>query len=1282
MQQACPDTANYKGGVQQLQPPGHPCSSTASAAIDMDWAGAIGLELGMFLSSDEDEVEEVLPPPARANTSSAEHHSELPTAVGIASCIDALSTTHGEEEVEEDAEDDSAAAQPAAPQPAARSRGRRTKLVMQILSEGKAAAAAAASQGGQQQPAKRSRDDICAGARAAKRAKRPPLLTETHVPQARARQCFSPEQHAALKNIIYSPTAGGGSAAVTASLLNVSRTWLPNVHLACAEEMIVQDERAFHTMLLELHRLQKAGVVEPMQFTLFRMYDETPEKFRTLTASGSSVEADCCTAKVLACQREWCMLFAHQGSTFQSTAVGESSAPPAGFGVHDRSDDPGIEYTTVFGGLTTSLVPMQNQTAELLLTATERMAWLPPDCQALVEELFPRRTLVSTTDMHGSNVRAEYAMANQLAADCIQPPAPFAAEPHCRHHARAKHSRGWNCVQVRCEMHRSHSCELRTHDLVAATVSGVLNVGLSLRIPGIAGCFRRALRLYISEPGRLVILHGKPPREAIVWRKAISYLFTRLPTRQSRTRAAVIGRLCNGDWQKIDRLEHYCPPGCCPKGPAQTLDKFCRHLVPALTKRLPMIFPRRKWIGSDESLDDCGWLLACHGILLKLFEEATSPAGTHTAHPPPARGPQPRPAATAAAPQAPAARIRAPPPAVQLQEPGSSHQQPDSTAPLPAAALPATALPAAALAAAEPPAAEPPAAAPPAAAAEVEAQSREDNAIKRASAMGFLDDEPLAHIVLLRIVLEPFRTLKARLLECSSAAWRERQLSPIIGQRVYPLTRSWHADEAEDSLVDLTSVMFKPSAWDALGDRKQLDGLWAVNAFRLLARAGAGILELLIAEQRVYPYKLFATLDQPDLCDDVASDFAERPCMFDPVSASICSDHASAVELCSPAARSKIMSIAELVQTSTAKVECGHAAVRRRARGQVQTHAPSLAIHSAHRAIARGRRLVSEAWPTRSGLQHLPGVTDSDPGQPAVQPEPPGRGSGGGGCRRAHCHEAKVPFSQAGVTYRSLPPDEVVRLKKIGTYATQLHRSGVRHPFGQRVRKGSNREAKALGRRKQLVRLAHAKWDRDSELAAVRADFDNRNDLMGAAIAVDKTNTKTALQSEQALLQRLRQHATAMSAVSTPGLCSPDDMFEEPGGLLVPARRTAPDREADSDSDCQAVSQAPPPAAICNSQRLRSQWHLPRRLESVEAAVLALGVGAGSGVVAHGVAWEARHTVITGAECPKIGRLPPVSLCQRAGRCICRDAGSDRAAVYRSIQAVLKAFVVKAGALA
>ena len=550
----------------------------------MDLAAALGLELGM-LSGDEDDVDDVSHPPALASPISAERRSQLRT--GMASCINALCAMQGAEEVEEQEEADTCgstldlgpiSAATVAAQPPAPRRGRRSNAAMRILAEAAVKAEDAAALLGQQQPVKRSRSEICAAARAQKKAKLPLLLTDTAVLKGQAQQCFSNAQQKALRNILYSTSSGGSSATMMANLLGVSRLWLPHVRLACAEEIIAQDESAFHDMLLKLRDLHTARLVEPMQFTLFRMYDETPEKFRTVTASGSSVEADSCTAKVLACQREWCMLLACRRSASQLTAPGESTALPDGFGLHDTSDDSVSEYTAVWGVLTTSLVPIQNQTAEVLLTATLRKAWLPPGCQALVEDIFPRRILVSTTDMHGSNVKAERATAAKLAGDRPRLPA--------NHH-------GWHCLQVRCEMHRSHTCELKTHDLVSATVSGVLNVGLSFRIPGVAGRVRKSMRLYIREPGRLVIMHGTPSHEAVAWKTAIINLFSRQPTRHSKSRAAVISGLCNGDWRIADRLEHYCPPGCCPRGLSQTLDKFCNHLVPALTGRLPMIFPRR-----------------------------------------------------------------------------------------------------------------------------------------------------------------------------------------------------------------------------------------------------------------------------------------------------------------------------------------------------------------------------------------------------------------------------------------------------------------------------------------------------------------------------------------------------------------------------------------------------------------------------------------------------------------------------------------------------------------
>ena len=1209
------------------------------------------------------------------------------------------------------------------------------------MAEATIASAAAASLGGQQQPAKKSRRDILAGARATKKSKREQSHVGTAVLKGKAPQCFTPQQQTALNNIMYSTSAGGVSAVMMAQLLKVSRSWLPQLHGACAEEMMAQDESAFRQMLIELRQRHKEGLVEPIQFTLFRMYDETPERFRTVTASGSTVEADCCTAKVLACQREWCMLFAQPGRVTQPAELGNAAGRPVGFGMDHNTDDSTTQYTSVWGVLSTSLIPIQNQTAEVLLTATRRMAWLPPECQAIIEALFPHRALVSTTDMHGSNVKAEKAMSLELAVDGPETIEHFAAEQRGLHSAKAKRSCGWNCVQVRCEMHRSHTCELKTHDIVASTVSGVLNVGLSLRIPGAAGRFRRALRKFICEPGRLVILRGEPTHEVITWRTAINDLFTRQGTKRSRLRASVIGRLCNGDIRRRDRLEHFCSENCCPGGLQQTQDKFCRYLVPALTKRLPMIFPRRKWIGSDESLDDCGWLMACHGLLPTLFEESTAPAtaAAPAARPPPARGPRPRPAgpaALAALPRAPAAVGGAPPAALQWQEPDHAVPPPAAApqAAVPPAAVPPAAVPpAAAPPAAAPPAAALPAAAPPAAAppADHEPDSREDNEIKRGWARTFLADEPLAHIVLLRVVLEPFRILKARLLESSSAAWRERQLMNG-GQRTHPLTRSWHACEAVDALAELTLLMTTRKRWDALDTSKLRDGLWTVTALRLLARAGAGIRELLVAEQRVYPYKLFAMLGQRHLSEEVAADFAERPCMLDPVSASVFREHSSAVELCSQAAHSKIMSIAELVQTSTAKVECGHAAVRRRARGQVQTHAPSLAVQSALRAVARGRRLVSESWPVRSGLRLKPGQSDTQPGQAVhhaqrVQPRGLKRGApsendvmagaaskrprrtGGGGSWRVYCHEELQKegntFHGLGVAYRALDPTARARLKHLGSFVSAAHKSGILHPLGRRRRTGCNRAFKALDRRKKGAKLAKATWDRNAQLVSVEAEFADRTDLMGDVIAEDRRCTTRTLQAEQALLKSLRQHAVSMGFASDPGLCPSGDVYDEPGGLLFPPGGSMPDGGADggadSGSDSSAGSPAPqragsagsraplraavascpaPQLAAVATQHLRSLWHLPRRLENVEAAVLALGIGPGSGVARRSSDWEARHTVITGAECPKIGKLPQSSLCQRAGRCTCKGSGKTSALLYHRIQHVLRHFVLPAGA--
>lgn len=380
------------------------------------------------------------------------------------------------------------------------------------------------------------------------------------------RKKLSVAELAALKFMLYSPSAGGAAAAYVAATTGLDRRQLPILQAVAGQMLLEQDEQALIDVLKEVRKLQDEGLVEPLQFCWSRAYDETPEKFRTFTVEDGVAVGDATVAKVLAAQRSWSMLLrrtpagraeaglAVSGAAAGPEGAGRAAAVRCGLAQEDDAEVAG-DFIEVHGELATSLIPVSNATAGVMLAATRRVSWLPPDAQALVESLFPRRSLWSTADLHASNGRVERAMAQSQSS--------------------------WQCGHIRCEIHRASTCELKAQEVCAETVSGVLNLTLAFRAPGMASRFRSLLAKHLRKPGMVERLHGTPPLAATDHREAVYALFSRHSGARSQRRVAVLRQLANGDIrQRV--VQHYCNPNCCPGGLAETVRKMCKYLAGAL----------------------------------------------------------------------------------------------------------------------------------------------------------------------------------------------------------------------------------------------------------------------------------------------------------------------------------------------------------------------------------------------------------------------------------------------------------------------------------------------------------------------------------------------------------------------------------------------------------------------------------------------------------------------------------------------------------------------------
>jgi hypothetical protein len=310
------------------------------------------------------------------------------------------------------------------------------------------------------------------------------------------------------------------SASAISTMLGVDRRRVHDIMVAAASLHLDAEAAAFMSLLEHLARAKREGRIRGLLFAHKRSYDETPERFRTM--SGSSGELNAATAKVMACEQSFSLAFAvvraggacgaeppaFQGShcldasgtcaleAALSTVLEEDLAAPGVQGSNPSAHPP-AQFVQLHGRLGTRLRPMDRQTAELAKATVQDIMTLPEAAVALVEEVFPTRVQVVVTDSHKSYVKAEAALARTQPA--------------------------WTQLHLKCQVHRAHSAHVKsTTSLLPSLESSLVNLTISLQ--GAMNRVRIAMAERIHQ--QLVIYHdGEPSAEALAWRASVEALF-------------------------------------------------------------------------------------------------------------------------------------------------------------------------------------------------------------------------------------------------------------------------------------------------------------------------------------------------------------------------------------------------------------------------------------------------------------------------------------------------------------------------------------------------------------------------------------------------------------------------------------------------------------------------------------------------------------------------------------------------------------------------------------
>lgn len=132
--------------------------------------------------------------------------------------------------------------------------------------------------------------------------------------------------------------------------------------------------------------------------------------------------------------------------------------------------------------------------------------------------------------------------------------------------------------------------------------------------------------------------------------------------------------------------------------------------------------------------------------------------------------------------------------------------------------------------------------------------------------LSFLSSEPLPRLLLVRVVLSPLKDLIVEQHRLS-AGWDDIQIHHEVralaagglpaGRRDYRVLLAHDSLATRRCLQELSEIFVSERPWTLLPDDNDMSLSDMVLAgFRMLARAGAAVTQLLLARHRHYPYKM------------------------------------------------------------------------------------------------------------------------------------------------------------------------------------------------------------------------------------------------------------------------------------------------------------------------------------------------------------------------------------------------------------------------------------------
>ena len=604
----------------------------------------------------------------------------------------------------------------------------------------------------------------------------------------------------------------------------------------------------------------------------------------------------------------------------------------------------------------------------------------------------------------------------------------------------------WWRLHLGCEIHMSTASQAKGLLLVDRAIAGTIRLALSLRLGGWMRIFRQCMLEEILET--LDIQEGSCSEDAAAHRKACLMVFLGAGSRR-RQMQGILSCLPNGDWRLTDRVQVYLRAGAAHTR-EQVAVLVAKGLLHTLAGTAVRIFNRKRWTNNDLAINQLGLLQCCHGLLRRVYTRwlvACGYKGSLTAG---REG-----SCDEVAPLLPLAfdaaqvaglglgldsEVEAQP--VEQVDPvdadGDGHREAESSD-----------------------------------AKRVEDDSfAEQNARNRLAALTWLNGEPLAELLVVRLVMEPSMAVLRRQLAIASDRWERQQASKALpgdgglGGRDFRILVSARGDLDAQFIRHHQMLANATTLWKVMPS-SCLTEYWRCLAFRSASREAAEYHRLLTHAHRRPPFLLFLIVHHPA----VAEQLKKLPdCLLDPFTKRV-------LELFgfnSPDLRAFLLMLMHLGHTDTAKVECWHAWARRFLfRRGAQTHRPDFADLSArvfsHR-LQRRQKAAAEWMPcagAAGGASAQPGAEEPE-GDRGQESEAKRRRGGGGAWRYfvgQHLRQGNghASFAALADAYKERTDAEKAEHLAEGAVGTAMHKQGL-PAFGPK-----KREAEALAIRREAV---------------------------------------------------------------------------------------------------------------------------------------------------------------------------------------------------------------------